>query len=85
MGSAALSLAYVAQGVLDAYHIDDLKPWDIAAGALLIREAGGVVINTNGGSYDILKPNVITAGTVTLSQAILKIIQDVNENFNITN
>lgn len=43
MGSAALDLAYVAAGRLDGYFERGLKPWDLAAGALLVTEAGGVV------------------------------------------
>lgn len=39
LGSSALQLAYVARGCIDGYQVDDLKLWDIAAGALLIREA----------------------------------------------
>ncbi|MBB3225656.1 myo-inositol-1(or 4)-monophosphatase [Luteibacter sp. Sphag1AF] len=42
MGSAALDLAYVAAGRLDGYFEPGLQPWDMAAGALLVREAGGV-------------------------------------------
>ncbi len=43
MGSAALSLAYVAAGRYDAYWEDGLSPWDVAAGLLMVREAGGYV------------------------------------------
>lgn len=48
MGSAAMTLCYVAMAAADAYHTDNLMPWDVAAGVLIIREAGGVVIDTNG-------------------------------------
>jgi len=48
LGSAALMLAYVAAGRLDAYWQYDLKQWDIAAGALLVREAGGLIADTRG-------------------------------------
>ena len=43
MGSAALNLAWVAAGRLDAYYESEVEPWDVAAGALLVSEAGGVV------------------------------------------
>lgn len=82
LGSAALSLAYVASGNLDGYCIEYLKPWDIAAGALLIREAGGVVININGGQYDILKPDIIAASSEKLAQRLLEIVRRVNEKAN---
>ncbi|XP_055630559.1 uncharacterized protein LOC129771170 [Toxorhynchites rutilus septentrionalis] len=77
MGSAALTLAYIANGNIDCYAIDYLKPWDIAAGALLVQEAGGVVINIKGGKYDILKPDVIAASCEKLAQRILEIVQKV--------
>lgn len=48
IGSAALSLCYVAMGAAEGYHTDNLMPWDVAAGVLIIRESGGVVIDTNG-------------------------------------
>jgi myo-inositol-1(or 4)-monophosphatase len=52
MGSAALDLAYVASGRLDACWSIGLKPWDAAAGALLVREAGGFVTDHEGDSED---------------------------------
>jgi len=48
MGSAALTLCHVAMGAVEGYHSDNLMPWDVAAGVLIIKEAGGVVIDTNG-------------------------------------
>ena len=47
-GSAALGLAYVATGWVDAYYHHMLQPWDVAAAALLITEAGGVMNTTAG-------------------------------------
>ena len=51
VGAAALDLAMVAAGWLDGYWERRLKPWDLAAGALLVREAGGRVTTTNGGAF----------------------------------
>jgi myo-inositol-1(or 4)-monophosphatase len=48
MGAAALDLAWVASGRMDAYFEIGLKPWDVAAGALIVREAGGVVADFDG-------------------------------------
>lgn len=48
MGSAALSFAYIAAGRLDAHWGYSLKPWDVAAGILLIQEAGGTITNIDG-------------------------------------
>lgn len=47
-GSAALDLAWVAMGRIDAYIVVNLKPWDIAAGAILVQEAGGAIMEPNG-------------------------------------
>jgi len=55
LGSAALDMAYVACGRLDAHWELNLKPWDIAAGVLLVREAGGKVSNPDG-DPEVMKP-----------------------------
>ncbi|XP_037933789.1 inositol monophosphatase 1-like [Teleopsis dalmanni] len=60
------SLCMVAAGNLDAFHIEDMYPWDCAAGYLLICEAGGVVTHPYGGKFDIEKPDLICAGTENL-------------------
>jgi myo-inositol-1(or 4)-monophosphatase len=52
-GSAALDLCYVAVGRLDGFWEMKLKPWDIAAGALIVAEAGGIVSNFSGGGFSI--------------------------------
>lgn len=62
-GSAALDLAYVAAGYLDAFWEYSLQPWDIAAGALMIQEAGGVVTDFNGGDNFLEQGNVIACNS----------------------
>lgn len=79
IGSAALTLGYVAKGAFDAYNIEDLQPWDIAAGALIVEEAGGVVIDVSGGKYDIMKPNIIAAGNQKLADEIRMIVAKVDQ------
>lgn len=69
-GSAALDLAYVAAGRLDGFWEIGLKPWDIAAGVLLIREAGGLVSNFAG--EDALDAGNIVAGNPKIYTALLK-------------
>lgn len=76
IGSAALSMAYVARGAVDCFHMDNLKVWDIAAGTLIVREAGGTVIDTKGGVYDIMKPNTVAAANETLAREMSKLIVD---------
>jgi myo-inositol-1(or 4)-monophosphatase len=61
-GSAALDLAYVASGRLDGFFERGLKPWDVAAGALLVSESGGIIGNFKGDSDYLYKGDVI-AGT----------------------
>lgn len=76
-GSAALDLAYTAAGRLDGFWEAAINLWDIAAGVLLIQEAGGICSNFQG-STDYLKSNDsinLIAGTFEVHQALLKIIQ----------
>ncbi len=61
-GSAALDLAWVACGRFDAFWEIQLKPWDVAAGILLVREAGGVVTDLAGGDGTLETGDVAAAG-----------------------
>ena len=65
LGAAALDLAYVAAGRLDGYWEHNLSPWDIAAGALIVTEAGGTLTHKDGSPFE-LKPtglhNLIATG-----------------------
>ncbi len=58
-GSAALDLAFVASGRFDGFWEFDLNPWDVAAGTLLIREAGGTVSQTNGERARLDAPSIL--------------------------
>jgi myo-inositol-1(or 4)-monophosphatase len=60
-GSAALDLAYVASGRLDGYWEMGLKPWDMAAGILLVREAGGRCTDFTGGNEFYRNGHIIAA------------------------
>ncbi len=60
-GSAALDLAYVAAGIFDGFFEFGLSPWDTAAGAVLVREAGGLVTDFDGGVSWRRKGNVLAA------------------------
>ena len=60
-GSAALDLAYIACGRFDGFWEDGLNPWDLAAGVLLIEEAGGRVTDFNGTALDIYSAKVIAS------------------------
>jgi myo-inositol-1(or 4)-monophosphatase len=59
MGSAALDLCFTAAGRFDGFWEYGLKPWDVAAGGLLVEEAGGVVSNIQGRPYVMGKPGIV--------------------------
>jgi myo-inositol-1(or 4)-monophosphatase len=73
-GAAALDLAWVAAGRLDGYWERDLKPWDLAAGMILVREAGGFVTDCDGGS-DIIGKGDVIAGNEAMQKEILRVIK----------
>ena len=60
-GAAALDLAYVAAGRFDGFWEEGLKPWDVAAGVLLIEEAGGKVSDYRGGPLEIFTPPILAS------------------------
>lgn len=75
-GSAALDLAYVACGRCEGFFELGLSPWDMAAGSLIIEEAGGIVTDF-GGEKDYLSTGNIVAGTSVLHGDILKEVQNI--------
>jgi myo-inositol-1(or 4)-monophosphatase len=60
-GSAALDLCYVACGRFDGFWELKLKPWDTAAGFLILKEAGGVVTRLDGSAYDIRQQDILAS------------------------
>ncbi len=74
-GSAALDLAYVAAGRLDGYWEFALKPWDIAAGMLLVSEAGGMVSAPYPGQ-DMMRTGDIVAATPKIFPGIIEILRE---------
>jgi myo-inositol-1(or 4)-monophosphatase len=71
MGAAALDLAYVAAGRLDGFWESGLSPWDMAAGLLLIREAGGFASDREGGQ-EMLETGNVVAGNETIHRVLLR-------------
>jgi myo-inositol-1(or 4)-monophosphatase len=64
-GSAALDLAYTARGVFDGFWERRLSPWDVAAGSLLVEEAGGKVTDFQGNAFSVDTPEILaTNGTI---------------------
>src|SRR5210317_195045 len=74
MGAAALDLSWVAAGRMDAYFEIGLKPWDVAAGALIVREAGGVVTDFDGNDK-VEESHSILAAPFKLMTPLRKIIE----------
>jgi myo-inositol-1(or 4)-monophosphatase len=71
-GSAALNLAQVASGALDAFWATHIHPWDVAAGVLLVREAGGVVMGRDGGEFDLWNPHFVSAASDELQRELVR-------------
>ncbi len=75
-GSACLDLAYTADGIYGGFFEIGLSPWDVAAGALIVKEAGGIVTDFTGGNLFLKSGNVI-AGSGGVHAEMLEIIQKV--------
>ena len=75
-GSAALDLAYLACGRCEGFFEIGLSPWDIAAGSILIKEAGGVITDFSGGDEYLATGNVV-AGVPSVHNEILTEVKKV--------
>lgn len=69
-GAAALDLAYVAAGFVDGFFEKNLKPWDVAAGSLLVTEAGGLMGNFSGGAFDMEAGEFLAANPRIYAQLV---------------
>jgi myo-inositol-1(or 4)-monophosphatase len=67
-GSAALDLCYVARGRIDGYWELKLKPWDVAAGSLIVAEAGGSLSDFHGQPFDIRGGETLAANALIHAQ-----------------
>jgi len=74
-GSAALDLAYTAAGIFDGFFEFRLSPWDVAAGAVLVRESGGIITDMDGGPAHLGSGNVV-CGPEGLHRELLGVIQE---------
>jgi myo-inositol-1(or 4)-monophosphatase len=77
-GAASLDLAFVAAGRLDGYWERNLSPWDMAAGLLLVREAGGFVTDIEGGDAMFTRRNIV-AGNETMQRELQALLQAVGK------
>ena len=69
-GAAALDLAYVACGRLDGFWESGLKPWDVAAGALLVSESGGIVCDNEASENYLDSSSIVTANPKLIKELI---------------
>jgi myo-inositol-1(or 4)-monophosphatase len=73
-GSAALNLCSVACGRVDAFWSTSLHAWDMAAGVLIVREAGGRVTRTDGGPFELMRPDLLATNGTILHQALVPLL-----------
>ena len=73
LGSAALNLSYVAAGRMDAYWATSVKAWDVAAGALILREAGGLISRLDGSPFRLDEPELVAAATSELLGELISV------------
>lgn len=74
-GSAALDLAYVACGRFEGFWEEGLRPWDVAAGVLLVEEAGGRVSRYDGTPFNIYTPPIMSSNGL-IHEAMMRVLQD---------
>ncbi|EEB19435.1 Inositol monophosphatase, putative [Pediculus humanus corporis] len=79
LGSAAITLCYLADGKIDVYFTDGLKCWDIAAGILILQEAGGCACCSNGEPYDMFSKTLVAAGNEALLKEIVKHLKECDD------
>ncbi|XP_008402081.1 inositol monophosphatase 1-like, partial [Poecilia reticulata] len=73
-GTAAVNLSLVASGCVEAYYEMGMHVWDIAAGSLLVLEAGGVVMDVDGGDADLMSRRIMAANNRSVA---LQLVQQI--------
>lgn len=82
LGVAALTLCYIALGIVEAYYIEGpgISTWDIAAASLIISEAGGVVVDRiTGEPIDIMKPRAVAACNDEIARDVVRLIREADQ------
>lgn len=74
LGSAALNMAMVALGAVDCYFEFGIHAWDMAAGDLIVREAGGVCIDPSGGPLDLMSRRALAASSPEVAQQLSNLL-----------
>lgn len=73
-----MALCHLAAGAADAYYQFGLHCWDLAAATVIIREAGGIVMDTTGGPLDLMSRRVVAAGTQKMATLVAQALQPIN-------
>lgn len=73
-GSAAMNLANLAAGRVDGFWSTNLKPWDMAAGILLVEEAGGRISKIDGSPFDLEQPNLLATNGSDIHQQLMSLL-----------
>lgn len=69
-GTAAINMSLVASGCVDAYYETGIHVWDVAAGSLLVTEAGGVLMDVEGGDVDLMSRRIVAANNRTIAETV---------------
>ncbi|KAG9355948.1 hypothetical protein JZ751_000792 [Albula glossodonta] len=72
VGTAAVNMSLVASGAVEAYFEIGIHCWDVAAGAVIVTEAGGVVMDVDGGPFDLMSRRVLVANNKTIATRLVK-------------
>ncbi|XP_056266546.1 inositol monophosphatase 1 [Pseudoliparis swirei] len=70
-GTAAINMCHVASGCVEAYYEIGVHVWDVAAGSLLVSEAGGVLMDVEGGAVDLMSRRIVAANSRTIAERIV--------------
>ena len=73
-GSAALNLAYVACGRIDGFWSNSLKPWDMAAGVVIVREAGGQITKMDGSDFELSQSDLLSSNGTEIHQELQQLL-----------
>jgi len=73
LGAAAIDLCYLAQGKVEAFYEIDLKPWDVAAGILIVQEAGGKISNVHGTPFHFDDKSIVASNSLVHAQLLAKL------------
>ncbi|WP_321470737.1 inositol monophosphatase family protein [Halarcobacter sp.] len=77
LGSASLDICMVAKGVFDAYYEINTNPWDVAAGIIILKEAGGCILNSLGEEYNMFEDKCIVATNGKIDSLLYKELKDI--------